>query len=166
MMFEEFKRRHLNRGESMSNALRKQTDMVMNATFERDPAYRKVWVEGKEVDAKLLEHVYQAVAAWDSVDFYLQFRPGVYYEPGTYVDIPNRDGDYERWLIVIRDNRLQFPQHYVLKCDWDFKWVTNGKIYSCLGVQRSRNSYGQGTWRDGSGYELVCYIWKQYSITL
>ena len=57
MMFEEFKRRHLNRGESMSNALRKQTDMVMNATFERDPAYRKVWVEGKEVDAKLLEHV-------------------------------------------------------------------------------------------------------------
>ena len=29
-MFEEFKRRHLNRGESMSNALRKQTDMVMN----------------------------------------------------------------------------------------------------------------------------------------
>ncbi len=148
MAFEQFRARHKSTGGSMSQALRDQSDMIMNSTFERDPAFRRVKINGQEVDAKYKVHTYQSVTSWDSVDFYLQFRPGVNYDPGTYVDVPDRDGKYERWLIVDRDNLPQFPLHYILKCNWTLKWIVDGKIYSCLGVQRSRQSYSSGEWRD------------------
>ena len=146
MGFEKFKARHQRSGESMSQALRNQSDMIMNATFDRDPAYRKVYIDGKAVDAKYMVHSYRSYTG-DDVDYKLQFRPGVYYPPGTYVDIPNRDNKIERWLIVMQDDQPQFPLHYILKCNWTLKWVDNGKIYSCLGVQRSRNNYNAGIWR-------------------
>lgn len=147
-MFDKFKQRHQMSGESMSKALLSQSDMIMNATFDRDPAFKKVYINGELIDAKYKVHSYASLAAGNSVDFYLQFRPGVYYAPGTYVDIPNRDGDYERWLIVLQDDLPQFPMHYVLKCDWELKWALNGKIYSCLGVHRSQLSYNSGLWTD------------------
>lgn len=147
-MFEAFKQRHLARGASTSGALNHQADMIMNATFDRDPAFKKVYINGKTVDAKYKVHAYTSLSAGNSIDYYLQFRPGVYYAPGTYVDIPNRDGKYERWLIVLQDDLPQFPMHYVLKCDWTLKWVYNGKIYSCLGVHRSQLSYNSGLWTD------------------
>ena len=147
-MFEQFKQRHLSNGESMSRALNRQSDMIMNATFDRDPGFKRVYIDGKLVDAKYKVHAYTSLSAGNSIDYYLQFRPGVYYAPGTYVDIPNRDGKYERWLIVLQDDLPQFPMHYVLKCDWTLKWVLDGKIYSCLGVHRSQLSYNSGLWTD------------------
>lgn len=147
-MFDKFKQRHLASGESMSKALNMQSDMIMNATFDRDPGFKKVYIDGKLVDAKYKVHAYTSLSAGNSIDYYLQFRPGVYYNPGTYVNIPNRDGKYERWLIVLQDDLPQFPMHYVLKCDWTLKWVLDGKIYSCLGVHRSQLSYNSGLWTD------------------
>lgn len=147
-MFDKFKQRHLSSGDSMSKALNNQSDMIMNATFDRDPGFKKVYIDGKLVDAKYKVHAYTSISAGNSIDYYLQFRPGVYYAPGTYVDIPNRDGKYERWLIVLQDDLPQFPMHYVLKCDWELKWVVDGKIYSCLGVHRSQLSYNSGLWTD------------------
>lgn len=147
MAFDQFRARHKSSGSSMSQALRDQSDMIMNSTFERDPAFRRVRINGQEVDAKYLVHTYRSISG-DSEDYFLQFRPGVYYNPGTYVDIPDRDGIYKRWLIVLQDDRPQFPQHYILKCNWTLKWIADGKIYDCLGVQRSRESYGTGVWRD------------------
>lgn len=145
-MYDKFRARHQRSGEIMSQALRNQSDMIKNATFDRDPAYRKVYVNGQVVDAKYLVHSYRSITG-DDVDYYLEFRPGVYYPVGTYVDIPNRDGEYERWLIVLKDDRPQFPLHYVLKCNWTLKWIVDGKIYSCLGVQRNQLSYNAGIWR-------------------
>ena len=147
-MFDVFKQRHHLSGGSISQAMTSQSDMIMNATFDRDPAFKKVYINENVVDAKYKVHTYSSLAAGNSVDFYLQFRPGVYYAPGTYVDIPNRDGKYERWLIVLQDDLPQFPMHYVLKCDWELKWVIDGKIYSCLGVHRSQLSYNSGLWTD------------------
>lgn len=147
-MFDNFKQRHQRSGESMSQAMLNQSDMIMNATFDRDPGFKRVYVDGKLVDAKYKVHAYTSLSAGNSIDYYLQFRPGVYYNPGTYVDIPNRDGKYERWLIVLQDDLPQFPMHYVLKCDWTLKWVLDGKIYSCLGVHRSQLSYNSGLWTD------------------
>lgn len=156
-MYDKFRARHQRSGEIMSQALRDQSDMIKNATFDRDPAYRKVYVNGQLVDAKYLVHSYKSVTTNDMPDFYLEFRPGIYYQPGTYVDVPNRDNKYERWLIVSVDDRPQFPLHYILKCNWTLKWVCNGKIYSQLVVLRSRSSYSSGIWRDEI---VVHHIWK------
>lgn len=148
MAFDKFKARHQSHGDSMSRALRNQSDMIMNSTFDRDPSYRVVLINGEKVDAKYLVHAYTSLSSGDSVDYYLQLRPGVYYEPGTYVDIPNRDDEYERWMIVLQDDLPQFPLHYILKCNWTLKWIYDGKIYSCLGVHRSQLSYNSGLWTD------------------
>lgn len=156
-MYDKFRARHQRSGEIMSQALRDQSDMIKNATFDRDPAYRKVYVNGQAVDAKYLVHTYKSITTNDMPDFYLEFRPGVYYPVGTYVDIPNRDNKYERWLIVTIDDRPQFPLHYVLKCNWTLQWVCDGKIYSQLVVLRSRSSYSSGIWRDEM---VVHHIWK------
>ena len=147
-MFDKFKQRHLAGGNSMSQAMLNQSDSIMNATFDRDPAFKRVLINGEYIDSKYKVHAYTSLSAGNSIDYYLQFRPGVYYDPGTYVDIPNRDGKYERWLIVLQDDLPQFPMHYVLKCDWTLKWVLDGKIYSCLGVHRSQLSYNSGLWTD------------------
>lgn len=146
-MYEQFRRRHAANNDSSAKALRNQADVVMNGTFTRDPNYRKVLIDGQEIDAKFAVHTYRSITSDSDVDYYLMFRPGITYKPGVYVDIPNRNDEYERWLIVANDDQPQFPLHYVLKCNWTLKWVSEGKIYSCLGVQRSRSNYNGGTWR-------------------
>lgn len=63
---------------------------------------------------------------------------------GTYVDIPDDTGTYNRWLIVGRSDEPQFVKYNILKCNWTFKWIVEGILYECLGVLRARNSYNSG----------------------
>ena len=70
MAFDKFKARHQSHGDSMSRALRNQSDMIMNSTFDRDPSYRRVLINGEAVDAKYLVHTYHSISTNDMPDFY------------------------------------------------------------------------------------------------
>lgn len=146
-MLESYKKRLQSQGQYMGDALKKQSDMIMDATFTRDIAYRKVLISGKSVDAKYLVHTYYTIAK-DAVDYHLQFRPGVHYPIGTYVDIPDDIGKYHTWLIVARSDEPQFVKYNVLKCNWMFRWMDGKTVRECLGVLRMRNSYNSGVWND------------------
>lgn len=146
-MLELYKKRLRASGNHMGEALKNQSDMIMNNTFTRDIAYRKCYIDNQPVDAKYLVHTYYSISK-DAVDYHLQFRPGVHYPIGTYVDIPDDVGTYNRWLIVGRSDEPQFVKYNVLKCNWTFKWIVNGVVHECLGVLRSRNSYNSGLWTD------------------
>lgn len=137
-------------GTYMGEVLKNQSDTIMNETFTNDIAYRLCYIEGKPVDAKYIVHTYYSISK-DAVDYHLQFRPGVHYAIGTYVDIPDDTKTYNRWLIVGRSDEPQFVKYNILKCNWTFKWIYEGKIYECLGVLRSRNSYNSGLWHDYLG---------------
>ena len=80
----------------------------------------------------------------DAVDYHLQFRPGVHYPIGTYIDVPDDVGEYHTWLIVARSDEPQFVKYNILKCNWTFKWMDGEIVRECLGVLRSRNSYNSG----------------------
>lgn len=142
-MLSSYKKRVSKLGNNMGNALKNQSDMIMDATFTRDINYRKCYIDGTPVDAKFIKHTKFSISA-DATDFHLQFRPGKYYAIGKYVDIPDGDGVYHRWLIVNRNNDLQFTKYNVLKCDHVFKWMKDGVVYECLGVLRSQSSYNSG----------------------
>lgn len=131
----------------MGEALKNQSDMIMNETFTRDIAYRKCYIDDKPVDAKYITYTYYSISK-DAVDYHLQFRPGVHYPIGTYVDIPDDTETYNRWLIVGRSDEPQFVKYNILKCNWTFKWIVEGILHECLGVLRARNSYNSGLWRD------------------
>lgn len=103
----------------------------------------------------------------DQVSYHLQFRKsdgchvpyfnedygkkyGVMYPVGLYIDIPDANGIYRRWLISEDANTYdpQFVTWSILPCDFRFAWICNGKKHRMWGVQRSQNSYNSGVWRD------------------
>lgn len=186
-------------GGQMGNALKRQSDMIMEATFHRDIAYRTCYLQDKDtifpeqtemgykkaksvyagkteydpsrldgfqpIDAKYLVKSYYSISG-DTVDYYLQFRPNAHgtnpnIRVGSFVFIPDDLGVYNLWLIVARDDRPQFPQFYVLRCDFLAKWhiseedrvnyegahVDTGTYFSWC-VARIQSSYNSGIWTD------------------
>lgn len=137
----------------MGEALKKQSDRIMNATFNRDIGYKKCYINGEEVEAKFMVKASYTIAK-DQIEYILQFRPG--YRPedynngrlGIFIDIPDERGKYNTWMIVAVDDQPQFVKYYVLKTNWTLKWVHNGIVYSQLCILRSRNSYSSGIWTD------------------
>ena len=156
------------RGKNLSQARRKQSDMIMNATFTGDTGYKRVYILDPEngwhyEDAKYSKHATVSILK-DAVDYYLQFRPKVHYPVGVYVFIPNDMDDeigfeeYEPddpfkdkgfnmtklWMIVNRNDETQFVRYNILKCNWDFKWMckVHGKweLMHVIGCSRNANS--------------------------
>lgn len=159
------------RGNNLAQARRIQSDENINATFTSDPAYKRVYILTKNgwkfEDAKYQFHSTPSISK-DPVDYYLQFRPKVHYPIGSYVFIPD-DTNFEinlteaelkepfslpeekitqLWFLVGRDESLAYVRYNALKCNWNFKWLYKGQIYSCWGANRSANSYTSGIWSD------------------
>ena len=183
----------------MGKALKRQSDVIMDATFHRDIAFRTCYIQDKDtifpeqtiesyrkaksvyagkseydpkrlrgfkpIEAKYLVKSYYSISG-DTIDYYLQFRPNVHgknpnIRVGAYVFIPDDLGVYNLWLIVARDDRPQFPQFYVLRCDFVAKWhiseedrvnyegahVDTGTYFSWA-VARIQSSYNSGVWTD------------------
>ena len=118
------------------------------------------------IDIKFIVNAYNSENK-DQVGYHIQFRPGQqcpldYYEKAfkkkyqaefpiaLYIDIPDEQGIYRKWLITEGANwlGLQFPTWYVLPIDHIFQWIYKGTKYQMCGVGRSQSSYNQGTWID------------------
>ena len=113
------------------------------------------------IDIKYIINSSQSMAK-DDVDYHIQLKPSAgvgveYYNEmfrdrynaeypvGLYVAIPDDDGVYNRWMVVAtaNNNDTMFPTYSILRCDYVFQWVVDGKCYQMPGVLRSQNSYNQ-----------------------
>lgn len=91
------------------------------------------------------------------IEYYIMFRPGQkrvldYYDEsvcntdaeypiGMYIDIPDNDGIFNRWLIVGTDDGTnQFRRFRVMKCNYYLHWCWNNTLYDMCVVLRYRNS--------------------------
>lgn len=111
------------------------------------------------IDMKYLVNSSQTMAK-DPITYHLQLRPSQqinvpYYEEffgkrysatfpcGLYVDIEDACGKYNRWLVVAcaNSNDPQFRTYELLRCDYVFQWIMDGKKFNMPGVLRSQNSY-------------------------
>ena len=169
-MFEHYKSRMAHRGRNTSETLRMQSNMVMEQTWDRDPNYRQVYVvkvdsglpnvsaKNELIDVKFNIKTYQSITS-DEVAYMLQFRHGEEkrhpeINVGSYVYMEDEDGEWKWWMIQHLDERPQFRQYQILECNYTFRWITEGKIYSCLGIQRVQQSYNSGSW-DGDRFTFV-----------
>ena len=169
-MFEAYKSRMNHRGQNMSEMLRMQSNMVIEQTWDRDPNHRRVYVvkvnsglpevtaEHELIDVKFNVKTYANITS-DEPSYWMQFRHGAEKQYpdigiGSYVYMENEDGEWTWWLLVHQDDRPMFRQYQVLETNWVFKWIDNGKIYNCLGVQRIQQSYNSGSW-DGDRLTFV-----------
>lgn len=169
-MFEVYKNRMAHRGRNMSEMLRMQSNMVIEQTWDRDPNARKVFVvkvdsglpevtaEHELIDVKFNVTTYPNITS-DEPAYLLQFRHGAEkYHPeigiGSYVYMRDEDGEWKWWLICRLDERPQFRQYFILECNYILKWISDGKIYSTLAVQRIQQSYNSGSW-SGDRFDFV-----------
>ena len=169
-MFERFKNRMAYRGDNMSEMLRNQSNMVIEQTWDRDPNYRAVYVVKVEsglpavttshelIDTKFNIKTYSNITS-DEPSYWMQFKHGEEkLHPdigiGSYVYMQDEDGDWKWWMIQHLDERPSFRQYQILECNYTFKWIADGKIYSCLGIQRVQQSYNSGSW-DGDRFTFV-----------
>ena len=156
-MFEDYKNRMAYRGKNISEMLRMQSNMVIEQTWDRDPNYRQVYVvkvnsglpevtaEHELIDVKFNVKTYANITS-DEPSYWMQFRHGAEKQHpdigiGSYVYMENEDGEWQWWLLVHLDDRPMFRQYQVLETNYVFKWITDGKIYNCLGIQRIQQSY-------------------------
>lgn len=160
-------------GNNLGEIKKKQSDMLMDATFDRDPTYKKGMLYNANLEPlEIVEFKFQKAQVYtinkDQVEYFVQFKtdyhPEKKHNTGSktfrlydddkerlsyYLDIPDDDGDVYKWLIVGRNNDNAFVRYNVLQCNNVFEWMIDRKYYSCLGVVRSRNSYNSGVWSDG-----------------
>ena len=169
-MFEAYKNRMAHRGRNTSEMLRMQSNMVIEQTWDRDPNYRQVFVvkvdsglpevtaEHELIDVKFNIKTYSNITS-DEPSYWMQFRHGEEkrhpeIDIGSYVYMCDEDGEWKWWMLVHLDERPMFRQWQVLETNYIFKWITNGKIYNALGIQRIQQSYNSGSW-DGDRLTFV-----------
>lgn len=171
-MYEEFRKRMDKRGSFMGETMRRQSDEIVNATWLNSVAARRVQV--KCLNRGLPPEYASAEEFEDPIDahfelkspyslnsgessYYLTFRPGeLLRHPeikiGAYVSIPNTDDIPEWWMIVFIEDDNELKKLQILKCNWTFGWVVDGKIYHHLGVLRHGSSTREA---DVSAYTTV-----------
>lgn len=126
------------------------------------------------IDAKFIVKSYQSMDK-DQVDYYIQFKPTqkthfsegdelYYFETdyrkkyhndnfiGLFIDIPNDEHIYEKWMILRTEPANQFPKYLILKCNYELMWIENHgtekikrRMWSVLKMQ---SSYNSGLWTD------------------
>lgn len=149
-----------NAGKSIPEKIRENADMIQLNDWYNDPQViidavlykhsksghgKKYDIVGVE-DVKFIRKEEQSFAS-QAVEFFVQFKPGIEYDLGTYIDIPDHMGRIQKWLIVDRSEELQFVRFNILKCNYTVKWVKENYIYECLAVIRGVNSYSSGIYR-------------------
>ena len=169
-MFDSFKKRMTYRGKNMSEMLRTQSNTVIEQTWDRDPNYRAVYVVNVDsglpeitaahdlIDAKFDIKTYSNITS-DEPSYWMQFKHGEEKRHtdigiGSYVYMQDEDGEWKWWMIQHLDERPSFRRYQILECNYTFKWITDGKIYNCLGIQRVQQSYNSGSW-DGDRFTFV-----------
>ena len=156
-MFESYRARMARRGNSLADVLQRQSEAVVNATWMQSVSYRPVMV--KHIDSglpqfdemvdEILDAHFEQKSKYnitgDEVAYWLRFRPRAMQEHpeiaiGSYVSIPDCEGNREIWLIVHIEDDGEQKWLQVLKTNWVFKWIYQGKIYEVLGCQRYASS--------------------------
>lgn len=116
------------------------------------------------VDVKFIITQYGTIAKGD-VEYHIQFRPNqecvldyfntTYgkkynsdYPVGMYIDIPDDNGVYNKWLICAKHIANQFVKYSVLPCNYTLRWIYKGEKYLMSAIFRASNSYTSGVWRD------------------
>lgn len=115
-------------GNSQSRNLKGQSITIKEASFTDSPSYKEVLVDGKFYDARILQDV-SATVKTGLGNYQIEFREGVVFRAGTYVEIKNIFDEYETWMIMEVSDDVMFPLHPIKKCTKQIRWKnTKGEV--------------------------------------
>lgn len=170
-MWDKFKRRNnlLTEHSVPGEIILAESNNVMNAQFSTNPNYHVGMIYDWEMNPLrevefLLHKVRDRTAEGKEVFYQLQFRPGFYPEYefkdlyyrkdgkerfGFYIDIedPFKGRGYmEKWLIMNKDQKVEFDRYNAFRCNWCFEWIYNEEYHWALGCVRdaAESSFGDG----------------------
>lgn len=170
-MYDDFRNRMSRRGAYVGETMRNQTSAVVDAVWMNSVTTLPVCVHAidsglpptyyypDEFEETIYAHFEpnkKYSVGGNAVDYYLVFQPHVYaghneIHIGSYVSIPNINGDLEYWLIVYIEEDNGLIRCRIIKCNWILRWVAGNKTYKCLGVLRGETA-------DAEGIETAGYI--------
>lgn len=157
-----FKARMQARGGSLAASTRKRSYAIDQKTFTHTTGWRVAKLYDSDMnmlEEKLdINFKYSQVYTInkDQVEYLVRFRPDFFPEKsypskdgiermGFYLEFQDeKSGAVEKWLVLGRNDKDMFVSYNILKCNWTFRWIVDGVIYSCLGVARDRNNYNSG----------------------
>lgn len=119
------------------------------------------------IDAKFINHTTQTYDK-DQITYWLQLRPGqkcnvpyfahdyeerygnIMWPIGMYVDVPDANGVFNKWLVVDKANinDVQFPTFELLRCDKVIQYIQGGVKRQISGILRTQNSYNSGIYQE------------------
>lgn len=120
-MSELFRKRMASLGANHSNALKQQSTNIREAKFTEHVGYMKVLVNGFEYDAHFTPST-EFSANENEGSYFIEFRHGVEFPMGTYIQIPRENKGYEPWLVTARPDNVLVKRVSIQKCNFLMKW--------------------------------------------
>lgn len=127
-MFETYRKRMARQGSSVRLANKYQSEAIMVHGFENSQAYRKVRIGGEEYDARILSDSKTTVRGGNG-NYVIQMKDDIPLKAGTYIEVPDAQGNYDYWLTLYESDAVLFPKHIIKKCNYLLKWKnSSGEI--------------------------------------
>lgn len=121
MNFENYRNRMRYLGSNIREANKRQSEQIMEVGFGDSQTVRRVIVDGKEYDARVITDSKTSVRGGNG-NHLIQFKNNLYLQAGTYIQIPDAKGEYEWWLTIYESDGTMFPKHIIKKCNYLLKW--------------------------------------------
>lgn len=127
-MFEKYRARMAAIGENIRLANKRQSEDIMANSFSDSQSYRKVVIDGEEYDARIISDSKTTVRGGNG-NYVIQLKNDIPLKAGTYIQVPDRQGNYDYWLSIYESDGILFPKHIIKKCNYLLKWKnTAGNI--------------------------------------
>ena len=107
-MFKEYRRRLCNYiGSSEEDTLKNTSNTILDSSFNATTNYKRVIVNGEYYDARIISDS-KTTTRGGTGNYVIQFKSGIRFNAGTYIDIYNDAKEkYEKWMIIYdMDNPL------------------------------------------------------------
>lgn len=160
-------------GSCLAEKQVQSSSTLNNATFQNDVNFRQGMIYDWDMQPlEMVDFKFEKINTFTfekkAVEYMIQFRPDYCPEYkfrnehfrkdgrerlGFYIDVYDHSkGQYDKWMLVGKDERSLFPRYNALKCNWFFEWVENGKYRRSLGIIRdaAENSFNN-TYNDPIG---------------
>lgn len=163
-MFEDYRRRMEAMGDNIRESIKQQSTAISESLFVNSTSYKDVIINGKHYDAKFITDSKTTVRGGNG-NYVIEFRSNFNPPAGTYVRIPDNQGNLVVWLIHYKSDNPLYPKHIIKKCNYLLRWKNRyGKIIERWGVLSDNNRLTNG---DSSvQYGKMTLPWQTSSIIL
>lgn len=120
-MFDSYRKRVDFLGGNIRDSIKRQSVQISESLFSNSTSVRNVIVNGETVEAKITTDSKTTVRGGNG-NYLIQFREDFNPKPGTYVEIPDHNNNYEPWLILYESDDTQFRKHIIKKCNYFLRW--------------------------------------------